>query len=63
MSKETTFSGIHTREDDLLVTAARLLRLWRELFGQNISTHTLRMEGDKKPFSPSTDQSVDEKSL
>lgn len=25
MSKETTFSGIRTREDDLLVTAARLL--------------------------------------
>lgn len=35
MSKETTFSGIRTREDDLLVTAARLLRLWRDLFGQN----------------------------
>ena len=52
MSKETTFSGIHTREEDLLVTAARLLRLWREIFGQN-----------EKPFSPSTDQSVDEKSL
>ena len=33
MSKETTFSGIRTREDDLLVTAARLLRLWREAFG------------------------------
>ena len=52
MSKETTFSGIRTREDDLLVTAARLLRLWREAFGQN-----------ENPFSPSTDQSVDEKSL
>ena len=52
MSRQDTFSGIHTSEDDLLITAARLLRLWQEIFGK-----------EEKPFSPSTDQSVDEKDL